>query len=190
LASHNAKKIKELKDILAVLSVELLSADDFNIPAIEETGLTFIENALLKARHVAIYVKYPVIADDSGLVVRALKGEPGVYSSRYAGENASDAERIDKLLQALQGVPQDQREAYFYSCVVMLRHDKDPMPLMGEGVWKGSILTQPVGTHGLGYDPVFYVPTHGCSAAELEPVIKNKMSHRYQALKQLISRLS
>ena len=178
-----------MKAILSVLPVELLPAKTFNIPEVEETGETFIENALLKARHASHFSNYPAIADDSGLVVEHLNGVPGIYSARYAGFDATNEERIDKLLQALKGVPDDKRTAYFYSAVVFVRHAKDPIPIIGQGVWKGKILTKPVGTHGLGYDPVFYVHTHHCSAAELKPEIKNQLSHRYCAITQLVSQL-
>jgi len=189
LASHNEKKIQEMRDILKPLPIELLSAKEFDIGEIEETGQTFIENALIKAQHVAEIVEYPVIADDSGLVVDALKGAPGIYSSRYAGENATNDQRIAKLLQALENISTESRTAYFYSAVVFMRYANDPMPIVGQGIWKGSILEKPIGHYGLGYDPVFYVPTHQMSAAELEPAIKNKLSHRYQALMQLIAQL-
>lgn len=189
LASHNGKKIQEMRDILKPLSIELLSAKELAINEIEETGQTFIENALIKARHVAEIVQCPVIADDSGLVVEALKGAPGIYSSRYAGENATNGQRIAKLLKALKNVSIESRTAYFYSAVVFMRYPKDVMPIIGQGIWKGYILEKPIGRYGLGYDPVFYVPTHQMSAAQLEPAIKNKLSHRYQALLQLIKQL-
>jgi XTP/dITP diphosphohydrolase len=189
LASHNAKKIQEMRAILNTLSIELVSASQVGIDDIEETGQTFIENALLKARHVACAVPYPVIADDSGLVVEALNGAPGIYSARYAGKSANNDQRIEKLLQALAHVPDESRTAYFYSAIVFMRSASDPMPIIGQGVWKGSILKAPIGNYGLGYDPVFYVPTHKMSVAQLKPSIKNKLSHRYQALKQLLVQL-
>jgi XTP/dITP diphosphohydrolase len=189
LASQNAKKIQEIRDILSPLSIELSSAKALGIPDIEETGQTFIENAILKARHVASHVPYPVIADDSGLVVDALKGAPGIYSARYAGSRATNDQRIAKLLRALANVHDDHRLAYFYSAIVFFRYANDPMPIIAQGLWQGSILKAPIGTHGLGYDPIFYVPTHNVSAAQLEPAIKNKLSHRYRALAQLMEQL-
>jgi XTP/dITP diphosphohydrolase len=173
-----------MRDMLEHLPIQVLSAKDFNLTAPEETGRTFLENALLKARYAAERVGYPVVADDSGLVVTALNGDPGIYSARYAGMGASSTDCMNKLLRQLQHV--NDRDAFFYSAVVLMRHSSDPMPMIGQGLWKGRILTQPSGTHGLGYDPIFYVPTHDCSAAELEPDVKNKLSHRYQAFQQLM----
>jgi XTP/dITP diphosphohydrolase len=151
----------------------------------EETGLAFIENALLKARHAAQYCHFPVIADDSGLAVDALNGEPGIYSARYAGIGASDKDNNEKLLLELADVPFAERTARFICVIVMLEHAVDPMPLIAQGVWEGKILMHPQGANGFGYDPLFWVPGYDCSSAELAPEVKNLLSHRGQALRQL-----
>lgn len=183
LASGNAGKIKELQALLPAYS--LIPQTQFNVSEIEETGTTFVENAILKARHAARISKLPAIADDSGLVVAALNDAPGIYSARYAGQGASDAENIAKLLHELDGVPLEKRHAYFFCVLVLMRHAEDPCPIIAQGRWDGYILEQPQGEHGFGYDPIFGVPTHHCSSAELTFEIKNSLSHRGKALMQL-----
>lgn len=183
LASGNAGKIKELQTLLP--DYLLIPQTQFDVPEIAETGTTFVENAILKARHAAKISKLPAIADDSGLVVAALNDAPAIYSARYAGQGASDAENIAKLLRELNGVPFSQRNAYFFCVLVLMRHADDPCPIIAQGRWDGYILEQPRGEHGFGYDPVFYVPIHQCSAAELLLEIKNSLSHRGKALAQL-----
>jgi len=161
----------------------------YNVADAEETGLTFVENAILKARNAAQHTGLPALADDSGLEVDALHGAPGIYSARYAGPMASDAENLGKLLAMLKDVPEEKRGAHFQCVLVYLRHALDPTPLICQGAWEGRILTAPRGTSGFGYDPVFFVPSHACSAAELPAETKNVLSHRGQALRQLLAGL-
>lgn len=183
LASSNAGKIREIQAILTSLTIVPQSA--FNVVDVEETGLSFVENAILKARHAARYCQLPVIADDSGLIVDALDGAPGVISARYAGIGVSDQDNIEKLLKAMENVPDPQRTARFVCVMVFLRQVSDPYPLITQASWEGQILRHPVGHNGFGYDPVFWLPDQSCSSAELPPELKNVISHRAQALKQL-----
>jgi XTP/dITP diphosphohydrolase len=183
LASGNPGKIREIQAILQDQSLVLQS--EFNVRECEETGSTFVENALLKARNAALHCKLPAIADDSGLVVDALNGAPGVISARYAGVYASDQDNLDKLLQELDGVPEQLRTARFICVMVFLKHADDPCPVIAQGVWEGRILDQATGDNGFGYDPVFWVPEQNCSSAELSAPVKNLLSHRGQALRQL-----
>jgi len=183
LASGNAGKIKEIQAILQAHPIVPQSL--FNVAEADETGTTFVENAIIKARNAALHCKLPAIADDSGLVVDALNGAPGVYSARYAGVGASDSDNTQKLLQALEGVPEELRTARFICVMVFMEHANDPLPIIAQGVWEGRILTQPVGLNGFGYDPVFFVPEYNCASAELSPEVKNSLSHRGIALKQL-----
>ncbi len=183
LASGNAGKIKEIQAMLTGHPIVLQSA--FNVTEADETGTTFVENAIIKARNAALHCKLPAIADDSGLVVDALNGVPGVYSARYAGVGASDTDNTQKLLQALAGVPDAQRTARFICVMVFMEHADDPLPIIAQGSWEGRILTQPIGSNGFGYDPVFFVPDYQCASAELSPEIKNSLSHRGIALKKL-----
>lgn len=189
LASNNLGKVREINELLQGLDLEVVPQSQHGAPEIEETGLTFVENAILKARSTAHYTGCPTIADDSGLEVDALHGEPGIYSARYAGAGAGDRENLDKLLEQLKQQPDAQRSARFQCVMVYMRHWQDPTPLICQGTWEGSILHEPRGTNGFGYDPVFYVPTHHCSSAELAPAVKNTLSHRGQALRQLVARL-
>ena len=187
LASGNKGKLKELTSILGSEAMELIPQSVFNVTEVAETGLSFVENALIKARHACFKTGLPSIADDSGLEVDALEGAPGIYSARYAeitGPKA-DAENNIKLLQELKDVPQLERTARFQCVIVYLRHAKDPMPLVSQGSWEGQILFAEEGRNGFGYDPLFYVPTHSCSSAELDPHTKNNLSHRRKALNQL-----
>lgn len=183
LASGNAGKIKELQALLP--NYTLIPQTQFNVVEIEETGTTFVENAILKARHAAQISNLPAIADDSGLVISALNDRPAIYSARYAGEKATDSDNIAKVLRELEGVPSEKRQAYFFCLVVLMRHANDPCPIIAQGRWDGFILEQPRGEAGFGYDPIFYVPTHDCSAAELHFDVKNSLSHRGQALENL-----
>lgn len=189
IASLNRGKVIELKDLLKSLSIELITQEELGIPEIEETGLTFIENSILKARHVASISGMPTLADDSGLSVDGLHGAPGVFSARYAGPNATNNDRIQKLLAAMKDIPNEKRSARFHCVLVLLLAEKDPAPLICHGKWEGSILHAPQGTQGFGYDPIFYVPTHDCSAAELPIEEKNLISHRGQAVQQLFHAL-
>ncbi len=190
LASGNPGKIREMGEVLAEVDLRIASQTDFGIPEAEETGLTFVENAIIKARHACAHTGLPAIADDSGLEVDALHGAPGIYSSRYAGPGAGDRDNLDKLLGAMAGVPDGQRGARFQCLMVYMEHEADPTPLICQGTWEGEILHAPRGTGGFGYDPVFYVPTHHCASAELPPAVKNRLSHRGQALRRLLEALS
>jgi XTP/dITP diphosphohydrolase len=186
LASNNPGKVREIGQLLADQDVEVLPQSEFAIPEAEETGLTFVENAILKARHAAQLSSLPAIADDSGIEVDALNGAPGIYSARFAGKGASDEDNLQKLLEELKDVPEEKRSARFQCLMVYLRHADDPTPLICQGTWEGRILFQPRGSGGFGYDPVFYVPTHDCASAELTPEEKNRLSHRGQALRKLV----
>ncbi|MGZ8943768.1 MAG: RdgB/HAM1 family non-canonical purine NTP pyrophosphatase [Methylobacter sp.] len=183
LASGNPGKIREIQAMLADHPIVPQSA--FNVIDAEETGSTFVENAILKARNAALHCQLPAIADDSGLVVDALNGAPGVISARYAGVGASDQDNVDKLLRELEGVPAELRTARFICVMVFMEHANDPCPVIAQGVWEGRILDHAVGENGFGYDPVFWVPERNCASAELPPVVKNSLSHRGQALKTL-----
>jgi len=189
LASSNPGKVREINRVLAGLNVIVRPQAEFNVIDAEETGLTFVENAILKARNAAQHTGLPAIADDSGLEVDALAGAPGIYSARYAGVGATDRENLEKLLDALADVPEENRGARFQCLMVYMRHADDPTPLICQGSWEGRILTAARGSNGFGYDPVFYVPTHNCASAELAADIKNSLSHRGQALRQLVTAL-
>lgn len=186
LATSNAGKIAELQSMLQILPIEWIPQSEFSIPDADETGLTFIENAILKARHAAKISGLPALADDSGLVVDALDGEPGIYSARYAGENATAEQRNQKLLDAMIDVDDEERGASYHCVLALVEYENDPVPLICHGIWEGSILREPRGNNGFGYDPIFYVPTHKCSAAELTTAEKNHISHRGQVVDQLL----
>jgi XTP/dITP diphosphohydrolase len=185
LASNNAGKVREINQLLEGAGIRVVPQGDFGVPEADETGLSFVENAILKARNAAQHSGLPAIADDSGIEVDALHGAPGIHSARYAGPRASDADNVAKLLHALDSVPESERDARFQCVLVYLRHAADPTPLICQGTWEGRILRAPRGANGFGYDPVFFVPTHGCSAAELDSTVKNDLSHRGQALRRL-----
>jgi len=189
LASSNPGKVREINQLLAGLELQVRPQSEYGVIDAEETGLTFVENAILKARNAAQRTGMPAIADDSGLVVDALAGAPGIYSARFAGEGASDQENLEKLLIELEAVPAEQRTARFQCLMVFMRHASDPTPLICQGTWEGRILFAARGDNGFGYDPVFHVPTHDCSSAELPAEIKNSLSHRGQALRQLVAAL-
>ncbi len=189
LASDNPGKAREIGAVLAEFGIELVSQDALGVPAVEETGLSFVENAILKARNAAAHTGLPAIGDDSGLEVDALVGAPGIHSARYAGQDGSDQANIDKLLRALADVPEAERTARFQCLMVYLRRADDPTPLIAQGTWEGSVLRAARGERGFGYDPVFFVPTHRCSAAELPAAVKNQISHRALALRSLIAAL-
>ncbi len=186
LASGNPAKIREFQAMLPYFTI--LPQSQFNVLEADETGSTFVENAIIKARNASSHCSLPVIADDSGLVVDALDGAPGVFSARYAGPDASDQANLQKLLSQMLDIPQQLRSARFVCVLVYLRDARDPTPLIAQGVWEGRITYEPRGTNGFGYDPVFWVESHQCSSAELSPEIKNSLSHRGQAL-QILSRL-
>lgn len=190
LASANKGKIAEIQAILKQQAIEVISQSDFNVPDIAETGTTFIENAIIKARHASAIAGLPAIADDSGIDVDALNGKPGVYSARYAGLPSNDQNNTNKLLQALADVPKELRTARFHCVMVFMAHKNDPSPLIGHGVWEGSITIEKSGHNGFGYDPIFYVPEQDCTSAQLDSNIKNTLSHRAQALKKLMPQIA
>jgi XTP/dITP diphosphohydrolase len=188
LASSNKGKLVELQAILETRDIQLLPQTDFSVSDADETGLSFVENALIKARHTCLATGLPAIADDSGIEVDALKGEPGIYSARYAGSYGPEAD-IDnnaKLLRELKGVAEVDRTARFQCVIAYMRHATDPMPLICQGTWEGRILFSEEGENGFGYDPLFYVLSHGCASATLDAASKNSISHRGQALTQLL----
>ena len=189
LASGNPGKLREICQLLEGTPIRIIPQSDFDITDTDETGLTFVENAILKARHASHISGLPAIADDSGLEVDALNGAPGIYSSRYAGVEASDEENLNKLLADLTGVPEYRRSARFQCVMVYMAYAGDPTPIICQGTWEGHLLFTPQGTNGFGYDPIFYVPTHHCSSAELPTEVKNALSHRGQALQQLVGKL-
>jgi len=189
LASSNPGKVREINQLLADLGLQVHPQGEYGIVDADETGLTFVENAILKARHASRHAGLPAIADDSGIEVDALQGAPGIYSARYAGTGANDLENLEKLLADVRQVPEEQRSARFQCLMVYLRHAEDPTPIICQGTWEGRILFEPRGKNGFGYDPVFYVPTHDCSSAELAPEVKNALSHRGQALRKLLAAL-
>lgn len=187
LASNNKGKIREFNAIFSEQNIEIIPQADLGVSEIPETGLTFVENALIKARHASNCTGLPAISDDSGIMVSALNDAPSIYSARFAGENASSADNIDKLLHLLEGVK--DRQARFYCVLVYVSHALDPAPVIAEGVWHGEIMTEKRGNDGFGYDPIFFDKNENCSAAELDPHKKNLMSHRGLALKCLLEKL-
>jgi len=189
LASNNMGKVREIGQMLAGFDMEVLPQSKFNIEEVEETGLTFVENAILKARNAAEHSGQAAIADDSGLEVDALKGAPGIYSARFAGVGATDEQNLQKLLHDIKDVPEADRTARFQCLMVYMRHGADPTPLIFQGTWDGVITFEPQGENGFGYDPVFFVPSHNCTSAELPADTKNELSHRGQALRALVAAL-
>ena len=189
LATYNPGKLREFTRLLAPLGCEVLAQSEFDVEPVDESGETFIENAMLKARAACVASGLPAIADDSGVTVDALGGAPGVRSARLAGDGASDGENLRALLALMQGIEEEQRGASFVCVVVYMRDARDPMPIVGQGTWRGRILGKSRGTEGFGYDPVFYVPEHGSSVAELSPETKNASSHRAKAVKALLAHL-
>jgi XTP/dITP diphosphohydrolase len=189
LASSNAGKLAEFNHLLADSGRSFVAQSAYAVEDVEETGLSFVENALLKARHAARISGLPALADDSGLCVDYLRGAPGLYSARYSGAHGDNAANNAKLLQELDGVPTEQRGAFFICVLVLLQHADDPAPLIAEGRWYGRVLTEQRGSHGFGYDPLFLPDDETLSAAELSPGLKNRISHRGRALAQLRHRL-
>jgi XTP/dITP diphosphohydrolase len=189
LASGNAGKLREVAAMLQPLGWAVRPQGDWRLDEVVEDGLSFIENALIKARHAARVTGLPALGDDSGLVVDALDGRPGIYSSRYAGESADDQANNRKLLHELAGVAEQARGAHFYCAMALMRHADDPAPMLATGRWRGRILESPAGSGGFGYDPLFQVPEQGCSSAELPAAVKNRLSHRGQALAALIQQI-
>jgi XTP/dITP diphosphohydrolase len=189
IASNNKGKIAELTDLLKPLGLTPVAQGELGVSEAEEPAVTFVENAILKARHAARMTGLPALADDSGLAVDALGGQPGVRSARYAGDSASDEDNVRALLSAMENVPETQRTAQFHCVLVYLRHADDPTPVICHGRWPGHILEQPCGEGGFGYDPVFLVPETGTSAAEMSRKDKGRISHRGRALTQLLEQL-
>lgn len=189
LASGNKGKLKEFGQVLAPLGFEVVPQSDFNVPEVDETGLTFVENALLKAREASRVSGLPAMADDSGIEVDALNGAPGIYSARFSGPGATDQKNNDKLLQELSGLSEQERSARYWCVLVYLRHADDPTPIIAQGSWEGRILEAPQGDGGFGYDPLFWVESEGSAAAQLAPEQKNKLSHRGKATLDLVAQL-
>ena len=189
LASANAGKIKELQQMLDKLGIEVIPQSTLNVPDIDETGLSFVENSLLKARNAAALTNLPAIADDSGLEVDFLHGAPGIYSARFSGEHATDASNREKLLQLMVDAPQEQRTARYQTLIVYMRHANDPTPIICQGTWEGSIASDEKGDGGFGYDSIFQVAETNCRAAELDKDTKNRLSHRGKAMANLLSEL-
>ncbi|HCH0557134.1 TPA: RdgB/HAM1 family non-canonical purine NTP pyrophosphatase [Pseudomonas aeruginosa] len=190
LASGNAGKLAEFSAMLAHLPYQIVPQKELGVEDVPETGLTFVENALIKARHACAVTGLTALADDSGLIVDALGGAPGLYSARYAGQPTDDAANNAKLLDAMKDVPDDQRRARFYAVIVLLRHPEDPQPLIAEGAWEGRITRELRGNGGFGYNPLFLDPDHGLTAAEMDTALKNRLSHRARALEVLNQRLT
>lgn len=189
LATGNAGKVRELASLLSDFGLDVVAQTELGVDSADETGLTFIENAILKARHAAQITGLPAIADDSGLAVNALGGAPGIYSARYSGEDATDQQNLEKLLHTLQDIPDDKRQAQFHCVLVYMRHEDDPTPVVCHGSWPGVITREPAGNGGFGYDPIFFVLSEGKTAAELTREEKSAISHRGQALKLLLDAL-
>jgi len=189
IASNNPGKLKEIAALLEPLRIEFISQSQYHVPHVDEIGATFVENAILKARHASQHTGLAAIADDSGIAVDVLNGAPGIYSARYAGLDASDQQNLEKLLADLAGTPRHERGASFHCVMVYLRHAADPTPIIGHGIWEGLIVDEARGENGFGYDPIFYVPTHKCTSAELAPAVKNQLSHRACALRMLLAQL-
>jgi len=190
LASGNKGKLREIGEILAGIGIELLPQSRFKVPVVDETGLTYVENAILKARMAAAVSGLPAIADDSGIEVDVLNGAPGIYSARYAGESATDQQNLDRLLHNVRKTDAQQPIARYQCVIVYMRSDKDATPVIAEASWEGSLVMEPRGRNGFGYDPIFMVPEHGCTSAELSPAVKNNISHRGKALQILLQKLS
>ncbi|HAU5010057.1 RdgB/HAM1 family non-canonical purine NTP pyrophosphatase [Proteus mirabilis] len=189
LATGNPGKVTELASLLADFGLDIVAQTELGVGSVEETGLTFVENALIKARHAAKVTGLPAIADDSGISVDALGGAPGIYSARYAGIEATDQQNVDKLLEAMKDVPVEKRQAQFNCVLVYLRHENDPTPLIFHGIWQGVLTQEMQGDGGFGYDPIFFIPELNCTAAQLTREQKNQYSHRGKALKLMLDAL-
>ena len=189
LASSNPGKLRELSALLKDSDYQIIPQADFNVPEVAETGTTFVENAIIKARHAAQYTDCPAVADDSGIVVDALNGEPGVYSARFAGNNASDDANNALLVEKLRSIPEAKRSARYQAVIVYMRNAADPSPIICEGSWVGRIVLEAKGSGGFGYDPYFYLSAYGCTSDELSADEKDRISHRGQALRLLLERL-
>ena len=189
IASGNKGKLRELSALLEPLDYDVHTQAEFNVPDVPETGTTFVENAIIKARHAPELTGLAAVADDSGIEVDALDGAPGVYSARFSAPNATDEKNNTLLVEKLRDVPEELRTARYRAVIVYMKHAKDPSPIICEGSWEGRIVLTPVGEGGFGYDPYFFVPTHSCTSAELSAEVKNSLSHRGQALRELVKKL-
>lgn len=189
LASSNPGKLRELSALLGESRYKIIPQADFNVPEVAETGTTFVENAIIKARHAAQYTGLAALADDSGIVIDALNGEPGVHSARFSGSDASDESNNILLVEKLRSVPEAQRSARYQAVIVYMRNAADPSPIICEGSWEGIMVLEAKGSGGFGYDPYFYLPDYGCTSAELSADEKNRISHRGQALRLLLEKL-
>lgn len=187
LATGNSGKVREIQAVLGEYGINVQPQSDFGVPEADETGLSFVENAIIKARNACEHTGLPAIADDSGIEVDFLNGQPGIYSSRFAGEAGNDQANNEKLLHALAGQPESRRTARFQCVIVYMRHASDPTPIICQGTWEGQIARSLSGNNGFGYDPLFLVPSHHCTAAELDASTKNSISHRGQAISKLAS---
>lgn len=190
LASNNPGKLEEMAHLLEGLQVHVSPQSEFTVPEVEETGFSFVENAILKARHAAGYAQLPALADDSGIEVEFLQGAPGIYSARYAGAGASDEDNLKLLIEEVKKSGLDRPAARYQCVIVFMQHGADATPVIAHGTWHGYLVTEPRGRYGFGYDPIFFVPTHGCTSAELEPAEKNRISHRGQAMQDLLQKLA
>lgn len=189
LASGNPGKLKEFQEIFSKKNIHIIPQSQYRIKDAEETGLSFVENAIIKARHAAKIAGLPALADDSGLEVDALRGKPGIHSARFSGINATDASNNEKLLQLMKNVPEDKRSARFHCVLVLMRHADDPVPMIFHGQWEGFILQRPSGANGFGYDPLFFATDQNTASADLRPEIKNQVSHRGKAVAKLVRAL-
>ena len=189
LATGNKGKLREITQMLAGESFEILPQSNFNVREVAETGTTFVENAIIKARHAAKISGLPAIADDSGIEVDALNGAPGVYSARYAGSNATDQDNLDKLLENIDSIDDPLRSARYQCVLVLMRHADDSMPIICQGTWEGSLIRNEIGENGFGYDPIFWLEERQCTSAQLAPEIKDQLSHRGIALQKLVEKL-
>jgi len=189
IASNNCKKVSDIINILNYNNINAVTQNKFKVPSIKETGLTFVENAILKARNTCQYTGMATLSDDSGIIVDALNGNPGIYSARFCGPNATDNDNILKLLDLLSKIPYEKRDAKFHCVMVFLQSVRDTTPIICQGSWSGKITFRPVGHNGFGYDPIFFIPQYHCTAAQLSPCVKNKISHRAQALNNIIVKL-
>ncbi len=190
IASNNEGKLREIRAMFSAIPLRLTPQSEFAISEAEETGLSFVENAIIKARHASAESGLAAIADDSGIEVDVLEGRPGIYSARFAGEGASDEENLQLLLDRVAPFSKRQIDARFQCVMVYLRHAEDPVPVIAQAAWEGYIVSEPKGSNGFGYDPIFFVPTHDCTSAELDAEVKNRISHRGQALRKLLQKLS
>ncbi len=190
IASNNQGKLREIRALFADHPVQIITQSEFAISEVEETGLSFVENAILKARHACAQSGLAAIADDSGIEVDVLNGRPGIYSARFAGKGASDEDNLQLLLESVKPFRDRQIDARFQCVMVYLRHAEDPVPVIAQAAWNGAITAEPKGKNGFGYDPVFYVSDHECTSAELAADVKNRISHRGQALRKLLQKLS